>query len=160
MIHDSWCDRVLNISYGHALGQSATAQMQSDGSRLVVRYVNAYNRSVKVSLSGLTNSWHVANVTVLKPPDNAADACLPQCSGSYYDPVVPALAMCCTNPPADPSMVAPVQGSMEGATTFSASAFSFTVVQFTKAKPRTQATNTTRRYQALSLKTDVSAPIA
>ena len=42
MITESWCDRVLNISYGRALGQSASAFMQADQSRLVVRYVNAY----------------------------------------------------------------------------------------------------------------------
>lgn len=131
MIHDSWADRVLRISYGRALGQSATAQMQSDGSRLVVRYANAYNTSVKVSLSGVPNDWHVVNVTVLKPPTDA-DACMPHCSGSYYDRTTPALAMCCSNPPGNPSLVAPAKGSMDGAAAFTASPYSFTVVQFTK----------------------------
>lgn len=134
MIHDSWCDRVLNISFGRALGQSASAQMQSDQSRLVVRYVNAYNTTVKVSLSGL-DGWQAANMTVLQPPANAATACLPHCSGSYYDPATPTLEMCCSNPPGDPSLVSPKVQSTKALedNAFTAAPFSFTVVLFTKS---------------------------
>ena len=132
MIHESWCDRVLNISYGRALGQSAIAQMQSDGSRLVVRYVNAFNASVKVSLYGV-DGWHPANVTVLKPPSDP-NKCLPLCSGSYYDTATPQLQMCCSNSPATPTLLEPTRGAMDSATTFTASAFSFTVVQFAKTE--------------------------
>jgi hypothetical protein len=152
MIHDSWCDTVLNMSYGKALGQSAIALLQDPSDRggkttngtasqLVIRYVNAYHTDVKVSLktsaSGGQFSWQPTNVTVLKPPTSASTACLPQCAGSYYDPTIPPLDLCCSNPPAQTSLVVPGPGAMDSSDSFTAAAFSFTVVTLTRVDSHT-----------------------
>lgn len=87
MISESWQDTVLNISFGRALGQSAAAQLASDNSTLVVRYVNAYNDSVKVSLD--VQNWEPSSskaptVVQLAPPADSASVCGPACAPSYY----------------------------------------------------------------------------
>jgi hypothetical protein len=142
MISESWQESVLNVSYGRALGQSAAAQLATDNSTLVVRYVNAFNESVKVSLD--LQGWQQQmpeqeeeeeqgtskppRVTQLRPPADAATVCGPACAPSYYDPTLPPIEECCTNPPSQMDLVQPVEGKMDDATSFTAPAFSYTVI--------------------------------
>lgn len=133
MISETWQDTVLNVSFGRALGQSAAAQLASDGSTLVVRYVNAYNASVKVSLS--LKNWQPSSkspvVTQLAPPADAATVCGPACAPSFYDPSIPRIEECCTNPPGQPELIKPGEGKMDDVDSFTAPAFSYTTVTFT-----------------------------
>ena len=151
MIHDTFQPYVAPISYGAALGQSAAAQVSADGTTLVVRYVNAWNTSVEVSvaLDGFTPT-SPPNVTQLKPPPDAmallepGAGCEP-CTGSFYAPAAPPVPLCCSNPPGKPELVVPqLLPPLESATKFSAPPFSYTVAVYSghRSQPEhTAATN-------------------
>lgn len=133
MIADSWQDSILNVSYGRAVGQSAAAQMAIDSSTLVVRYVNAYNMSVRVSIdlqNGTIPEGRSPRVTQLRPPPDAASICAPACASSYYDPALPPLEECCSNPPGNPDLIKPVEAKLDDSSSFTAPAFSYTVITY------------------------------
>ncbi len=133
MVADSWQDSVLNVSFGRALGQSAAAQLASDSRTLVVRYVNAYNTSVRVSVD--LHNWgkqqeRSPRVTQLRPPSDAASVCGPACAPSYYDPALPPLQECCSNPPGNTELIRPLEAKMDDSRSFTAPAFSYTVITY------------------------------
>ena len=132
MIAESWQDSVLNVSYGRALGQSAAAQLATDNSTIVVRYVNAFNDSVKVriELQNWEQQERSMRVMQLRPPPNAASVCAPACAPSFYDPALPPIQECCTNPPDNPELIKPMEAKMDDADSFTAPAFSYTVIEF------------------------------